>query len=430
MMHDRFFAVCCTVVAGLFVAAPGSAPADDDYSRSGPVTYFKDVVPILQESCQVCHRSNGANMGGMIAPMAFTSYEETRPWAKAIAKNVKTGYMPPWHAAPEQHGVFENERTLTEREIATLIQWSQTGAKAGDPADAPEAIEWPTGEGWTIGEPDLIIKMPEPYFVEDDVKDLYVDFVTEITAEMLPEDRWIKAVEFRPGGPVVHHIIALPLGGIAPGNDPTVYRDGLGSLMRAGSRLVWQMHYHKESGPGTGAWDQSSVAIKFYPKGTEIKYPLGGDALGDFSFRIPPGEANYTVKKTFTFPHDAKIVTLMPHMHLRGKAAKYEVVYPDGTEEVLLDVPEYDFNWQTTYRFAEPKFIPKGTEITLTTVFDNSPENASNPDPTDEVRWGRPTTAEMSFGWMSFIHNEEGKVPASMFGRRGERRSRRAARAN
>lgn len=371
-------------------------------------TFTKDVLPILQENCQACHRPQGLNLGGMVAPMPLTTYQEVRPWAKAIARAVKSRIMPPWHAAPEQHGVFLGERTLTDHQIETIARWAATGAGRGNPEDAPPPVEFPADDtGWAIGEPDLVVSLPEPFLVEDDVEDQYVTIPVKLTEEMLPEDRWIKAVEFRPGSEAVHHIIARPLGGIAPGYQPRVYRDGISALLRKGTTVAFQMHYHKEPGPGTAVYDQSEVAVTFYEPGEVIRYVVEGDPLGTFRFVIPPGEGNYSDDTaSYTFEKDAQILSFNPHMHLRGKAAKYVAVFPDGREEVLLHVPEYDFNWQTTYRFEEPVAVPKGTRIDLTLWWDNSAENEDNPDPTAEVRWGRPTTAEMGFGWMSFIDAE------------------------
>jgi hypothetical protein len=366
------------------------------------LTFTKDVLPIVQENCQVCHRPGGANLSGMVAPMSFTTYEEVRPWAKAIAKQVSAKTMPPWHAAPEHAGVFSNERTLTQEQIDTIVAWVESGAARGNPKDAPDPVDWPTTD-WFIGEPDQIFKMPEAYFVDDDVEDIYKHFPMKITDEMLPEAKWLKAVEFRAGSSVVHHIIARPFGGNAPGNDADIFPDGVGRILEPGTEVRWQMHYHKEAGPGTGVWDQSMVGVKYYEKDSDVTHPLLGDSLGSFRFAIPPGDANYVVEKEYEFKEDALIVKLMPHMHLRGKAAKYEAIYPDGTSEVLLNVPKYDFNWQTSYQFKDFKPMPKGSKIKLTTVFDNSAENPYNPDPTETVRWGEPTTAEMSFGWMSFI---------------------------
>ena len=384
------------------------------WAEDSQPTFYKDVLPILQENCQVCHRPGGANLGGMVAPMAFVTYDETRPWAKAMAKQVSERSMPPWHAAPEQHGKFDNERTLSQEQIDTIVRWAETGATRGAPTDAPEIKEWPDYDGWTIGEPDLVLTMPEKYFVADDVEDIYVDFEQTITKEMLPKERWIKALEFRPGSPVVHHIIAFPLGGIAPGNEASVYPDGISRKLSPGEEIRWQMHYHKEPGPGTGTYDQSQMAFTFYPEGAEIKYQMQGNHLGRFDFAIPAGDANYTIQADYTFKHDSQIVELMPHMHLRGKSAHYEAFYPDGTSEVLLNVPRYDFNWQTSYQFTDFKKVPAGTKIVFTSSWDNSADNPYNPDPAKTITWGEPTTDEMSFGYMSFI-NDSGEYEG-MFG--------------
>lgn len=388
-------------IAGLAaaMAAAGMAQAADKQ-----VTYYQDVLPIIQENCQTCHRDGGANLGGMVAPMAFSSYEDTRPWAKAIADNVAARKMPPWHASSAQHGAFSNERTLNQDQIDTIVAWVQGGAVRGNPQDAPAAKEWPQSDGWSIGTPDIVLNMVDkPFFVGDDVEDQYEYFNTTINKEMLPEPRWIKAIEFRPGSKVVHHIIATPLGGIAPGNDPTVFPDGMGRLLRPDTDVTWQMHYHKEPGPGTGVYDNSQAAIKFYAKDAPINHVLRDESLGRFDFMVPAGDPNYSVQTSYTFDEDAKIVSLLPHMHVRGKSAKYEAFYPDGSSKVLLDVPAYDFNWQTTYRFNDLEFVPAGTKLVLTTAWDNSADNPNNPDPTKNVTFGEPTTAEMSFGFMNYI---------------------------
>ena len=353
--------------------------------------------------------------------MSFTSYEETRPWAKSIARQVEARTMPPWHASPEHAGVFENERTLTDAEIDTLVRWAKGGAKAGDASQAPPPVEFPSSDGWLIGTPDLIVAMPDRYFVEDDVNDQYITFQTKITEEMLPEPRWVKAVEFRPGSSVVHHIIAPPLGGIAPGNDPTIYKDGYGTLLKPGVTVRWQMHYHKEPGPGTGVFDQSQVAIRFYPEGYEPKHVIQSAPMGNLWFEIPAGDPNYSSRVAYTFERDSKIVGFLPHAHLRGKAARFIAFYPDGTQETLLDVPRYDFNWQTTYRYRQEKEVPAGTRVELTMWWDNSADNPHNPDPSETVVFGEPTTAEMMFGFMAFTDMEEGYQPERTgFGARGD----------
>ncbi len=394
------------------VAVPVAVAASSNAVDVAAPTFYRDVLPVLQENCQTCHRPGGANLGGMVAPMAFTEYQETRPWAKSIARQVEARTMPPWHASPQHAGVFANERTLDETQIATLVSWAKAGAPAGDVAEAPLAREWPQNDGWSIGKPDLVLDMGQQYFVDDDVEDKYVTFVTEITKDQLPEPRWLKAVEFRPGSPVVHHIIARPLGGIAPGNDPTVYNDGFGTLIEPGTQISWQMHYHKEPGPGTGSWDRSSAALRFYPAGYQPEHVVANESLGKTDFEIPPGDANYTAVTTTTFERESLLMGYTPHMHLRGKSARYVAKYPDGTEEVLLEVPRYDFNWQTHYEYPSPgKRIPAGTQIELTMSWDNSMANPSNPDPTAAVRFGQPTTAEMMFGFVAYTDAEPGYVP-------------------
>lgn len=409
------------IVAGLvclaLVAIPAAAAANvnakntaDTQAVAAP-TFYKDVLPVLQENCQVCHRANGANLGGMVAPMAFTSYDDTRPWARSIARQVEARTMPPWHADAQHAGVFSNERTITDAEITILVAWARTGAPSGDVADAPAARDWPSAEGWTIGEPDLVMDMGQDYFVEDDVEDQYINFTTKVTEDMLSEPRWIQAVEFRPGTPVVHHIITRPLGGIAPGNDPTTYNDGFAVQLKPGTELSWRMHYHKEAGEGTGAWDRSSVAVRFYPKGYKPDHVVLSESMGKFDFKIPPGDSNYSQVVTHTFERDTLLLGYTPHMHLRGKSAHYLAKYPDGTEEVLLDVPKYDFNWQTHYEYPQGgKKIPAGTEVELTMAWDNSTENVSNPDPSIEVTYGGPTTSEMMFGFISYADAEKGYV--------------------
>ncbi len=418
-------------LTGAALAVSVSVAFGADAPAGKKVTFYQDVLPIMQENCQVCHRAGGANLGGMIAPMAFSSYEDVRPWAKAIADNVAAKKMPPWDAAPDQHGRFANERTLTQEEIDTIVNWVQSGAAKGDPKDAPAAKEWPETNGWSIGTPDIVLDMvKEPFFVGDDVEDQYEYFNSTITKEMLPEPRWIKAIEFRPGSKVVHHIIATPLGGIAPGNDPTVFPDGMGRLLRPETEVTWQMHYHKEPGPGTGVYDNSQAAIVLYPKDAKISHVLRDESLGRFDFVVPAGDPNYSIQTEHIFEEDSKIVSLLPHMHVRGKYAKYEAFYPDGSSKVLLEVPQYDFNWQTTYRFKEHEFAPKGTKLVLTTAWDNSANNPSNPDPTKNVTFGEPTTAEMSFGFMNYIKAVDQEDISAALSEQGDGFGGRARRQN
>jgi mono/diheme cytochrome c family protein len=372
------------------VAAFGAAlSAMPETSAPKRVTFYADVLPILQENCIECHRPGGANMGGMVAPMSFTDYQSSRPWAKAMAKAVATKTMPPWHASEVHRGTFMDERVMEQSEIDTIVAWVEQGAPQGNPKDAPPPLKFPDAGGWTIGEPDLILSMPEPYFVPDDLLDETKYFTTVITEDLLPQDRWIKAVEFRPDSEAVHHIIATPLGGIAPGNAPLVFRDGYSAKLETGTEIRWQMHYHKEPGPGTGMWDQSSAGIVFYPENYTPEHVLTTQPLGTFAIDIPPYDPNWTATATFTFEKDSLINGMMPHMHYRGKEVRYTLHYPDGTEELLLHVPRYDFNWQTAYRFIDPKPVPAGTRVEMQGWWDNSENNPFNPDPSQNVRWGR-----------------------------------------
>jgi len=397
-------ATACATQAPMTSQQSAARSASASSSAAATPTFYADVLPVLQENCQVCHVQGGLDLGGMKAPMAFVGYDETRRYATRIARAVETGYMPPWHASEEQRGVFSNERVLAPQDAETLIAWARGGTPPGDPSDAPPPKHFASSEtGWSIGEPDLVIQLPEPYLVADDVEDQYVNIEVEITPEMLPEDRWVKAVEFRAGSSAVHHIIANPLGGIAPGVAPRVYPDGYGSVLRKGTTVTFNMHYHKEPGAGTAVWDQSSAAIVFYEPGEIIEHVVSGNDLGMYRFRIPPHDPDYTFSTSYTFENDSQIVWLNPHMHLRGKSALYTITRPGEEPETLLDVPRYDFNWQHTYRFAEPVLAPAGTVVDLTLAWDNSADNPYNPDPTREVGFGQPTTDEMGFGFMGFI---------------------------
>jgi mono/diheme cytochrome c family protein len=409
-----------TLLAGLIAVSALEVGADDD-AGSSRVTYYKDIAPILQDNCQVCHRPSGANLGGMIAPMSFSTYQDSRPWARSIAKVAQTREMPPWHASEEFHGTFRNERTLTEDQIAAINRWAAAGAPAGDPKEAPEPKSYPE-TAWAIGDPDLVLTMPEEFMLKDDVEDLYQNFTVDITAEQLSEPRWIKSVEFRPGSPVVHHIIGYVLepgsgfaaadrgmiGGIAPGNDPGRFPEGYGFLLKPGSKFVFAMHYHKEKGPGTATPDRSFVGFEFYPEQAEVKQ-VHIEAIGNMDFEIPANAPKWEVGMAKIYERPIKVLYLMPHMHLRGAAASYSAFYPDGRTEKLLDVPRYDFNWQTSYEYSEPKRIPAGTRLEVSMWYDNSPARAAEVgfNSEESVRFGGPTTDEMALGWLSYSYDDE-----------------------
>ena len=412
------------VVAVAVLALPASAadvPAQP--------TFHQDVEPILQENCQSCHRPKPLNLSGMIAPFALTSYEDARPWAKAIAKAVESKDMPPWDASEKYHGVFRNERSLTTQEIDTIVRWAKGGAPAGDPADAPPPREWKDTEWW-LGEPDLVVQLPEPVWVGDDVRDWQPNIFIELTEDQLPADRYLRAVECQPGSDRgVHHVVintmepgegsALTqiagklIGGLAPGDEPSLAHEGYGMLLKKGTKLRVNMHYNKEPGPGTGFYDQTRIGFFFYPEDAEVRETISAP-IGLFDFEIPPGKKEWTVGMAQTFERPFTVLSMLPHTHVRGVAAEYVAYYPDGRVEQLLEVPSYDYNWQIAYEYPEPRHFPAGTRIEVKMVYDNSTANPSNPDPTAAVRFGLETQQEMALGWILWSWDDE--VPAGATG--------------
>lgn len=408
-------------VLGLIVALVAPAASGDPVERP---TFTRDVLPILQENCQTCHRTKPINMSGMVAPFALMTYEGTRPWATAIRKAVSTRYMPPWFATQEFHGVFRNERGLTQDEIDTVVRWVDQGAKRGNPSDAPEPISFSNKEWW-LGAPDLIVPLPEPIFVTDAVEDWQPMYMVKLTADQLPEDRWLRTIEAQAGSSAVHHIVVYSenphqevrseaagslgygnIGGLAPGAEPSLVQDGYGILLKKGSTLRISMHYHKESGKGTGVWDQSRLGLFFYDKDAEVK-PINIEPIGNMRFEIPPYEKAHVVSMEHTFDRPFEILNYLPHMHYRGAAAKYTAHFPDGRSELLLDVPRYDYNWQLYYEYPKPKPFPAGTRIQVEMTFDNSEDNPSNPDPSKTIHFGAKTTDEMALGWMYYSWLDE-----------------------
>jgi hypothetical protein len=363
----------------------------------------------------------------MIAPMSLMNYKEVRPWAKAIAKAVGAKDMPPWDATEHTKGQFENERTLTDKEIETIVAWSETGAVRGNPSDAPEPIVIEQTDGWYMGKPDIIIPIKE-FWVGDDVQDWQPRFNVEVTKEMVPEPRWIQAIEMRPGSEVVHHMVAsatapaieghpeerFTAGSNAAGEEPIMYPEGFGNLLRADTKISGSMHYHKEVGAGTGVFDNSFIGMRFHPKGTEIEHKVTRGGIGFSSFAIPPGHADWSVGSSLTFDDPTVLISLHPHMHYRGKNMKYTAYYPDGTTEVLLDVDRYDYAWQTQYIYAEPKLIPAGTRIDVMANYDNSETIKAVVPKLDierEVTFGAASTDEMMipFAEWSTLKEEEVK---------------------
>lgn len=385
---------------------------------AAPPNFHSDVLPILQERCQGCHRA------GEIGPMPLVTYKDVRPWAKAIRESVVTRRMPPWHADASA-GHFRNNPTLTRAEIDTIRAWADAGAAEGDPKKAPPAREFI--DGWSIGKPDVILETPKPYSVPASGTIEYTDIIIPTG---FTEDKWIEKVEIRPGNrAVVHHIsmyIREPgvnwlrkypvgeyfvqdgrglggreqrpwetrFGGYAPGAPPERLPPGYARLFKAGSDLVIEVHYTTNGKP---ALDQSRVGFIF-ARQPPRKRVLTMNAR-NLELAIPPGAPNHAVEGATTLHADAELTLLYPHMHLRGKAMEMRAVYPTGEREVLLRVPRYDFNWQIRYEPLKPKPLPRGTRIEATGYFDNSANNRFNPDPKVEVRWGDQSWEEMMVGF-------------------------------
>lgn len=403
-------------------------------------TFYKDILPVLQENCQACHRPAGANFGGMVAPMSLTTYDEVRPWAKSIVKQITSREMPPWDAAPEHNGQFRNERILTEDEIELITNWVNAGAPRGNPNEGPDPLEFNDVDGWTIGEPDLVVSMPEPYHVTDDVYDLYTQFYVDLSDEQLPKDKWITAFQCKPGSSVIHHFNChllepldgeLPpppssevsttiaprnagkyLGGISSGSDPVVWPEGFGIPIEKGSRVTFDIHYHKEPGPGTGVMDRSQIGFQLTDT-KPVREMGGASPMMRFDINIAPGQESFKLgPASQVLKDDIEVVSYMPHMHMRGKEAIFEAIYADGTKETLLYVPRYDFGWQTVYYLKEPKILPKGTTVQFTAWYDNSQEYAEQRgfDSAQTVKYGQRSSDEMMMGFMMTAIKENGST--------------------
>lgn len=427
-------------------AAPGQTRSGA--SVAAAPTFTKDVAPILYENCATCHRP------GEIAPMSLLSYADARKWAKAIRDEVADGTMPPWHADP-RHGKFANDRSLTAAEKDVLTAWANGGAPEGNARDLPPLPKF--ADGWQLGQPDTILQLPVDYKVPADgfVEYEYFEIPTNFT-----RDEWLQGLEVRPGNrAVVHHVIVstrpptperrptavsfargmnIPsgqsggavtegeptkargqslfpaprgrgamIGGFAPGSSVLQFDAGQAMLIRAGSTLVVQMHYTTN---GTAATDRTKLGL-FLAKETP-KVEMRMATLVNGALLIPAGAPDYSIAAEMTTTADITLRQMLPHTHLRGKSWEYTATYPDGRTEVILAVPNYDFNWQTDYVFAEPLKLPKGTKIRAVAHYDNSAANKANPDPKVDVKWGDQTWEEMMF--TSFVYSIDGVVPGTV----------------
>ncbi|MBL9185781.1 MAG: EF-hand domain-containing protein [Verrucomicrobiaceae bacterium] len=387
-------------------AAPGCEldfPAKNTAKTT--ITYHRDVARILQQNCVTCHRDNG------IAPFALDDLAEVTDRAKVIKRVISEGTMPPWFAAPVPEGKdspWANDCSLSSRDKTDLLAWLDSADRPlGDPADAPAPLKFE--DEWTIGKPDLIVQLPRPVSIKAEGFMPY-QFLTAQTT--LTEDTWVQGYEIMPTDrSVVHHVIVSVFekgsrardrdegtGGYwaayVPGNASQLYPEGFARKLPAGATVGFQIHYTPS---GKATQDQLRMGLVFAKK--QPRYAVETIGVPKRKLNIPPGAAAHEETFTKAVPYDMNVMAYMAHMHVRGKAFKYELISADGTE-TLLDIPRYDFNWQLRYDLAQPKVLPRGSQLKITALFDNSAGNKANPDPTKTVHWGPQTVDEMMIGYI------------------------------
>ena len=402
------FGVTLAVTALLVAVLPGAALRVEAQVRTEAVTFAKDVAPILQEKCEGCHRV------GQMAPMPLVTYEDVRPWARAIKSKVVAREMPPWHI-DKTVGIqsFVNDISLSDEQIATIASWVDAGAPRGDAADLPQPQQWPSGERWRLAgllgrPPDHVIRST-PWTQPAEGQDQWWQPVVD---SGLTEDRWIKAVEVRPtlpGRRIVHHGNARELVEYAVGKPGQIYAEDTGKLMKAGGTVRFDIHYHSV---GEEITDFLSVGLWFYPPDQvpkyEVQHSLMGAGESQRTLDIPPG---VVTKHEAHIPIQAptKILSYQPHMHIRGKAMSLEAIYPDGRVEMLSHVDNFQFNWHVNYVYEDDvaPLLPPGTIVRVTAWHDNTATNRNNPDPTQWVGWGQRSYDDMYHAHVWYIELEQ-----------------------
>jgi len=459
-MYSRNFIINIRIIVlAAFALTLGLSVISAD-SHQKEVTFSKDVAPILYKGCAECHRPND------IAPFSVLTYWDVRPWARSIREKIITRDMPPWHADP-RYGDFANDARLSQQQIDTIVAWADSGAKEGDPADLPLPPDfvdgWNIGKPdrvFSMAEDYIIKPRSEDNYVYFVIQTKFTEDKWIQAAEIRPGNKRVvhhaiahvltpqSIAKSKEGGkqgdesnepsifykegtlsrvrtdvPVIDDgasdsnggaffrrvtgedgadEFSLLLASYAPGKQPDVYPAGMAKRVPAGSVIMLQIHYSSFR----GAFDQperdrTSVGLIFAKE--PAKERVMTLTVQNHFFRIPPGAANHEVTASYTFDRDVKLINYMPHMHLRGKDMKYEIIYPGGRRETLLWVPKFNFNWQTLYLLKEPVAVPRGAKILITAHFDNSSKNKYNPDATKAVRWGDPTYDEMMIGWMDYV---------------------------
>jgi hypothetical protein len=431
----------------VLVTIPISRVASSQTRNTAP-TFSKDVAPIFQEKCEACHRVDS------IAPMSLVTFEESKPWAKSIRQRVITGTMPPWgidKTVGIQH--FANDRSLTDKEIDTIVKWVDGGSPQGDPRDMPAAKKWPDDSKWNFAErfggpPDLIVRSPQ-YTVPAVAMDAWYKPTVDTN---LKEARWVRAIEIRPvtvkGRKVTHHALARllqqepgaianpldngsALAGVASadglfmewavGKQGEIMRPNSGKLMLPGAKIVFEVHYHAV---GEAITDQVELGIYFYPKGQEPKYrqTLGlftAIVGGNRNIDIPPN-STWVTQGTTMMRQAGRIENFQPHMHWRGKAMQVEAVLPDGTTKLLSKVDRFEFSWMTNYIYADDSapLLPKGTVLRVSAWYDNTKNNKNNPDPDQWVGFGDRTVDEMGHAWINITYMSDSEYESEVLKRK------------
>jgi hypothetical protein len=390
-------------------AAAGCAikmPERDNRNAHAKISYEKEIAPLLVDKCVACHREGG------IGPWQMTNYDMIRGFSPMIREVVRTQKMPPWHADPH-YSVFSNDRGLTPVQAKTLVHWIEAGSPRGAGADPllAQKKDWPE---WTLGKPDLIVELP-PFKTPATGTIPYQNIKID---NPLDHDVWVRAVDFLPGQrAVLHHIIAtaggetrgtISLNNYVPGAQPLEVPEDNGILLPAKSKLHFQVHYTTN---GRELTDVTRMGLYF--RKDAPKYNFRSQIFYNAKLKIPANTKVHEETAERTFKEDAVIFSLHPHAHFRGKSSKFVAHYPDGRVETLLNVPVYDFNWQSTYDLAKPLTVPAGTRIVYTQVFDNSSQNKANPDPNKVVTWGEQTWEEMVFGVIRYRNVKEDHQPKS-----------------
>ncbi len=420
-------------VAAMLLALPGAAVAGAEDTTP---TFTKDVAPIFQQKCQACHRP------GYIAPMSLVTYAESRPWARSIRTRVETRQMPPWHI-DKSVGIqdFENDRSLTDAEIDTIVRWVDGGAPRGNPEDMPPPVEFVDDDVWNFadlfgGPPDLVIHST-PYTMPAVAQD---HWWKPVVPTGLTEDRWIRAIEIRPssvdGRRITHHALARlqqeedpdSLGAAsdvgpgllmewAVGKQGEIMRPNSGKLIKAGSAIVWDVHYHAV---GEEITDTVELGLYFYPQGEEPEHRQVLSAFstiegGSAHLSIPPNRVTVT-ERFHVLKQNGRVENYQPHMHLRGKGMQMTAILPDGTSRVLSRVSDFNFNWHLNYVYDEhaAPLLPKGTVLHLKSWYDNTSANRANPDPNQWVGYGDRTVDEMGHAWVNVTYLDDDDFAAAV----------------